>query len=122
MKETMHDRFDDEDETEQDRIGRIFFDEAEHPLDQYRSGYPDATESELRMLWDAEKKSGKPPSGLEHAKIILADNVWIFRPRRRSPFGRNRADGKYFPTQPVQWRPAQAATSLPKIEAPPIAP
>jgi hypothetical protein len=101
----MHDRYDEEDEDEQDRIARIFFDN-ETPRDQYREGYPNATEPEIRMLLDAEKKNGgTPPSNLDHAKIILSDNVWIFKPRRRSPFGRSRADGEYFPTRPVHWRP-----------------
>lgn len=93
----MHDRYDEEDEDEKERIGRIFFDERESPRDQYRFGYPNATEPEIKMLLAAEKKNGHPPSSLDHAKIILSDNVWIFLPRRRSPFGRDRAEGEYSP-------------------------
>jgi hypothetical protein len=104
----MHDRFDEEDEDKKDRIAGIFFD-YESPRDQYRFGYPNATPAEINMLLAAEKKNGgTPPSNLGHAKIILSDNVWIFKPRRRSPFGRDRAEGKYFPSQPVHWETAAA--------------
>jgi hypothetical protein len=66
---------------------------------------PKATEAEIQLLLDAEQKNGgSPPDGLAHARTILADNVWIFKPRPWSPFGRNRDDGKYFPTQPAQWQ------------------
>ena len=115
----MHDRYDEEDEDEKERIGRIFFDERESPRDQYRFGYPNATEPEIEILLAAEQKNGgTPPSSLEHAKIILSNRVWIFKPRRRSPFGRDRAEGKYFPTRPVHWRQHHR----PEIDAPPIAP
>jgi len=103
----MHDRYDDEDEKE--RIGRIFFDERESPRDQYREGYPNATEPEIKMLLAAEKKNGgTPPSSLDHAKIILSDNVWIFKPRRDSPIGRKRATCEYRPTRPDHWLAARA--------------
>ena len=40
------------------------------------------------MLFDANKKAGSPPRNLEHAKRILADNVWAFTPAHGSPFAR----------------------------------
>jgi hypothetical protein len=38
---------------------------------EYRQGYPQATEAEIQMLFDADKKRGSPPHSLAHAKQIL---------------------------------------------------
>jgi hypothetical protein len=41
------------------------------------------------LLFDANKKAGSPPWSLEHAKRILADNVYAFVPPHRSPFAKS---------------------------------
>jgi hypothetical protein len=45
---------------------------------EFRQGYPKATEAEIQMLFDANKKAGSPPRSLARAKLILSDNVWVF--------------------------------------------
>ncbi len=51
-------------------------------------GYPHATKAERQMIFDAGKKAGSPPHDLHHARAILADNVFAFRPAHNSPFNR----------------------------------
>jgi hypothetical protein len=51
------------------------------------SGYPEATEAEMWMLFDAAMKAGRPAHSLEHAERILSDNVYVFTPARESPYG-----------------------------------
>ena len=48
--------------------------------DEYRHGYPKASEAEIQMLAAAEQKHGSPPHSLEHAKNILgiAANKIVF--------------------------------------------
>jgi len=56
---------------------------------EFRQGYPTATEAEISLLFDADRKNGSPPWNLRHAREIMArDNVWAFRPHCNSPFGR----------------------------------
>jgi hypothetical protein len=43
---------------------------------QYRRGYPNASDDEVQMLFDAGKKAGAVPHNLEHARLILSDNVF----------------------------------------------
>src|ERR1700730_6448659 len=43
---------------------------------EYRRGYPKATEAEIQMMLDAGNKAGAVPHNLEHAKLILSDNVF----------------------------------------------
>ena len=45
---------------------------------QYRRGYPKASDDEVQMLFDAGKKAGAVPHNLEHAKLIMSDNVFAF--------------------------------------------
>jgi hypothetical protein len=52
---------------------------------EFRQGYPKATDAEIEMLFQANKKAGYPPHNLEHAKLILSDNVWVFSPNHDSP-------------------------------------
>jgi hypothetical protein len=40
-------------------------------LHEYRQGYPEATEAEIQMLFEAEKKYGSPAHSLAHARKIL---------------------------------------------------
>jgi hypothetical protein len=55
---------------------------------EFRRGYPRASEVEIRMLLDAGSKAGAVPHNLEHAKLILSDNVFAFTPANDSPCGR----------------------------------
>jgi hypothetical protein len=45
---------------------------------QYRRGYPNASDDEIQVLFDAGKKAGAVPHNLEHARLILSDNVYVF--------------------------------------------
>src|SRR5882757_10431590 len=56
---------------------------------EYRRGYPRASEAEIQMLLDAGNKAGAVPHNLEHAKLILSDNVFAFTPAHDSPYGRD---------------------------------
>jgi len=61
------------------------------------------TEAEIWMLFEAARKSGSPPWSLEHARRILADNVYCFRPPHGSPFDRSRTTWhamKHWPKRP----------------------
>jgi hypothetical protein len=109
---------------------------------EFRQGYPKATEAEIQMLFDANKKAGSPPRSLEHAKRILADNIWCFQPSHGSPFDKASNTWhamkhwpKHLPPTAADfdnaaravWRAHlahQAATSLPipDDETPPTAP
>jgi hypothetical protein len=44
----------------------------ETPRDQYYEGYPAATEAEIQMLLDADKKNGHPPQSLAHERSTRA--------------------------------------------------
>jgi hypothetical protein len=39
------------------------------------------------MIFQAGKKSALPVFNLEHAKLILSDNVWVFEPAWDAPYG-----------------------------------
>jgi hypothetical protein len=44
---------------------------------EFRQGYPKATEAEIWLLFNADRKNGSPPWSLRHAREIMArDNVW----------------------------------------------
>src|SRR5712671_702708 len=45
---------------------------------QYRRGYPNASDDDIQMLFDAGKKAQAVPHNLEHARLILRDNVYVF--------------------------------------------
>jgi hypothetical protein len=45
---------------------------------EYRKGYPKASEAEIQMLFDAGEKAGFVPHNLDHARLILSDNVFAF--------------------------------------------
>jgi hypothetical protein len=45
---------------------------------RYRRGYPNASDEEVQMLFDAGEKAGAVPHNLEHARLILSDNVFVF--------------------------------------------
>jgi hypothetical protein len=83
---------------------------------EWRQGYPKATEAEIQMLFDAEKKNGCPPRDLDHAKLILSDNVWVFTPRFDSPYGQPwlLVHGERPPYKPWRghWRPSGEPSSL----------
>jgi hypothetical protein len=49
--------------------------------------YPNGSDDEIQMLFDAGKKSGAVPHNLEHAKRILSDNVFALTPAPGSPYG-----------------------------------
>jgi len=55
---------------------------------EYRRGYPHASDAEIQMLLDAGNKAGAVPHNLEHAKLILSDNVFAYTPAGDSPYGR----------------------------------
>jgi|SRR6267378_1679228 len=57
---------------------------------EYEQGYPFASDEQIQTLVDAEAKAGGPPHDLDHAALILADNIFAFRPVRGSPFDRSR--------------------------------
>jgi len=84
--------------------------------DEFRQGYPKATEAEIWMLFDANKKAGSPPDSLEHAKLILSDNIWVFTPRFDSPYGQPwlLIHGERPPYKPWagRWRPSGEPSSL----------
>lgn len=54
---------------------------------QYRRGYPNASDDEIQMMFDAGKKAGAVPHNLGHAKLILSDNVVAFTAAPSSPYG-----------------------------------
>jgi hypothetical protein len=64
---------------------------------EWRQGYTLATDEEIKLLFDADKKAGYPPWSLAHARRIMADNVWVFAPNHNSPYAR--AD-RYLPLEP----------------------
>jgi hypothetical protein len=47
---------------------------------EYRRGYPTASEDEIQTMFDAGRKAGAMPHNLEHARLILSDNVFAFTP------------------------------------------
>ena len=47
---------------------------------EYRRGYPKASEDEIQTMFDAGSKAGAMPHNLEHARLILSDNVFAFTP------------------------------------------
>jgi hypothetical protein len=59
-----------------------------HREHEFRQGYPKASDAEIKMLCDADKKAAYPPHSLAHAKLILSDNVWVFTPASDSPHWR----------------------------------
>jgi hypothetical protein len=61
-----------------------------HREHEFRQGYPKATDAEIKMLCDADKKAAYPPRSIEHARLILSDNVWVFEPAHDSPYGGSR--------------------------------
>jgi hypothetical protein len=69
---------------------------------EWMAGYPKATEAEIQTLIDAEKRAGSPPRSLAHARLILADNVYAFRPASDSPFDRS---GNFWPAF-LHWKPS----------------
>jgi hypothetical protein len=75
---------------------------------EWIAGYPQATEAEVQILIDAEKKACSPPCSLAHARLVLADNVYAFRPALNSPFDRSRNFWAAF----HHWRPSGEPRSL----------
>jgi hypothetical protein len=57
---------------------------------EFRQGRPHLTEAEVEIMFQAGKKAAWPPWSLEHAKLILSDNVWVFTPAWDSPYGGSR--------------------------------
>jgi hypothetical protein len=75
---------------------------------EYRDGYPGASEAEIDLLVNAEKKNGFPPWSLLHAREILdRDNIYAFVPCCTSPFGRRPR---------LQWCPPHPSAAV-KAEA-----
>jgi hypothetical protein len=77
-------------------------------MSEYIAGFPFASDAQLQMLVDAEAKAGGPPHDLNHAALILADNIFAFRPVRGSPFDRSR---NYWPAFHY-WKPSGEPRSL----------
>jgi hypothetical protein len=55
---------------------------------EYRRGFPNASDEEIQLLFDAGKKSGAMPYNLAHARLIMSDNVFALTAAPGSPHGR----------------------------------
>jgi hypothetical protein len=78
---------------------------------QYRRGYPNATDDELQLLNDAGKKAGAVPHNLEHARLIVSDNVYAFPARGTKRF----AAFDHWPVPDVRTYPAAGLLVMSRV-------